>query len=239
MPLNTGTTIGGYMQWNYLRNQGQGSQINQDFLDGIDSNQFLRRDVDSVHQKSLTVQENLTVNGNLYIQGDEIIVNQETMNVEDNIIILNSNFTTGSQNLESGIKIRRGDSDTQYLLYDDKTTQTFIKSKWHLKNLPSGDEGDTNTRTHDYQDLVLQDVLLLDHNQSNTENKWVKFEHSSTNPLTTDTTFTIDTNQEDRFLKLHQNMTVQDNDIILTTNNPSDLPQSMTIKMMVYQMIFG
>jgi hypothetical protein len=56
------------------------------------------------------VSGNLVVSGNLTVSGTTTTVNSETISLADNIIDLNSNFTTGTPTENAGIKIKRGDS---------------------------------------------------------------------------------------------------------------------------------
>jgi len=56
------------------------------------------------------VNGNLVVGGNLTVSGTTTTVNSETISLADNIIDLNSNFTTGVPSENAGIKIKRGDS---------------------------------------------------------------------------------------------------------------------------------
>jgi hypothetical protein len=56
------------------------------------------------------VSGNLVVGGNLTISGTSTTVNTETISLADNIIDLNSNFTTGTPTENAGLRILRGDS---------------------------------------------------------------------------------------------------------------------------------
>jgi hypothetical protein len=56
------------------------------------------------------VSGNLVVGGNLTVSGTTTTVNSETISLADNIIDLNSNFTTGTPTENSGLRIMRGDS---------------------------------------------------------------------------------------------------------------------------------
>jgi hypothetical protein len=52
----------------------------------------------------------LTVSGNLTVSGSTTTVNTETINLADNLILLNSNFSTGSPTENAGLEISRGGS---------------------------------------------------------------------------------------------------------------------------------
>ena len=73
----------------------------------------------------------LTVNGNLTVSGTTTTVNTETINLADNIILLNSN-EAGTPSQNAGIEIERGTSTNKTLVWDetaDKWTvgaETFV-----------------------------------------------------------------------------------------------------------------
>ena len=79
-----------------------------------------------------TFSDNMTVNGDLTVTGTTTTVNSETISLADNIIDLNSNFTSGSPTENAGIRIQRGDdaavqlrwneSDDHWEVYDGAAT---------------------------------------------------------------------------------------------------------------------
>ena len=79
-----------------------------------------------------TFSDNMTVNGDLTVTGTTTTVNSETISLADNIIDLNSNFTSGSPTENAGIRIQRGDdaavqlrwneADDHWEVYDGATT---------------------------------------------------------------------------------------------------------------------
>jgi cytoskeletal protein CcmA (bactofilin family) len=66
----------------------------------------------------LNVSENIVVAGNLVVQGTTTTVNSETVNIADNIIILNSN-ETGTPSQDGGISIERGTATNKSFLWDE------------------------------------------------------------------------------------------------------------------------
>ena len=82
----------------------------------------------------VAVSDSLTVSGNLTVSGTTTTVNSETISLADNIIALNSNFTSGSPTEDTGISVTRGGSASKTLLWDetnDKWTvgsETFVAS---------------------------------------------------------------------------------------------------------------
>ena len=67
----------------------------------------------------------LTLSGNLTVNGTTTTLNTETLAVEDNIVVLNSNVT-GSPSTDAGIEVERGDSTNSAVTWresDDKWYQ--------------------------------------------------------------------------------------------------------------------
>lgn len=65
-----------------------------------------------------TFSSGVVINGDLTVQGTQVILNTETLSVEDNIILLNKN-TTGNATLDAGIEIERGDDTNVRLQWDE------------------------------------------------------------------------------------------------------------------------
>ena len=87
--------------WN-AGNDGAGSGLDADLIDGLDSTQFLRSDQDDVMNGSLTI------NGDLTVSGNTTTINTEEIKLADNLITLNSNFTGATPSENAGIEIERG-----------------------------------------------------------------------------------------------------------------------------------
>ena len=69
----------------------------------------------------------VTVGGNLTVNGTTTTLNTETLSVEDNIVVLNSNGT-GSPTLNAGLEVERGDSANVVLRWNEST------DKWETTN---------------------------------------------------------------------------------------------------------
>jgi hypothetical protein len=67
------------------------------------------------------VNGNLVVGGNLTVSGTTTTVNSETISLADNIIDLNSNFTTGAPTENAGLRIMRGDSTAVQIRWNEST----------------------------------------------------------------------------------------------------------------------
>lgn len=74
---------------------------------------------------SLTVTNDAEVGGTLTVLGDLVVSGNmtttisEVVNIEDNIITLNSNFTSGVPSVDAGIEIKRGNEVSAQLLWDE------------------------------------------------------------------------------------------------------------------------
>ena len=55
-----------------------------------------------------TFSNNIVVSGNLTVSGTSTTINTETVNIADNKILLNSNYTGGSPTEDGGIEVERG-----------------------------------------------------------------------------------------------------------------------------------
>ena len=102
----------GNVFWN-AGNDGAGSGLDADVLDGLDSLQFVRSDQDD------TLDGNYTITGNLTVQGTRTEVQSETVLIADNLLTLNSNFTTGSPTENAGWEVLRGGEATSSLQWDE------------------------------------------------------------------------------------------------------------------------
>lgn len=71
------------------------------------------------------VFDNLTLTGNLTVQGATTVVNTETVNIADNIILLNSN-ETGTPTQNAGIEVERGTSINKTLVWDEATDRWTV-----------------------------------------------------------------------------------------------------------------
>ena len=73
----------------------------------------------------LNVGENIVVQGNLVVQGTTTTVNSETVNIADNIIVLNSN-ESGVPSQNGGFAIERGTSINYSFLFDESTDRWTV-----------------------------------------------------------------------------------------------------------------
>ena len=96
-----------------------------------------------------TFVNNVVITGNLTVNGTVTTVNTETINLADNIITLNSNFTTGTPTENGGIEVLRGASPTTSLVWNETLDRwTFTNDGTTFYNIPiSGDAADDSYAT--------------------------------------------------------------------------------------------
>jgi len=67
----------------------------------------------------LNVSENIIVSGNLVVQGTTTTVNSETVNIADNKIVLNSNYSDSTPTEDAGIVVERGTKANYEFIWDE------------------------------------------------------------------------------------------------------------------------
>jgi len=77
----------------------------------------------------VTVNDSLNVTGNLTVSGTTTTVNSETISLADNIIALNSNFTSGTPTEDTGISVTRGGSLAKTFLWDETNDKWTVGSE--------------------------------------------------------------------------------------------------------------
>ena len=78
---------------------------------------------------NVTINDSLAVTGDLTVSGTTTTVNSETISLADNIIALNSNFTSGSPTEDTGISVTRGGSASKTLLWDETNDKWTVGSE--------------------------------------------------------------------------------------------------------------
>lgn len=77
---------------------------------------------------NVTTTGNLTVGGNLTVNGTVTTVNTETINLADNIITLNSNYTGSAPTENAGFEVERGTLTNTSLIWNELT------DRWQFSN---------------------------------------------------------------------------------------------------------
>jgi len=98
----------------------------------------------SVSFARLETTGNVVIGGNLTVNGDTTTLNTETLSVEDNTIVLNSN-ATGSPTLNAGIEVERGDSANVSVRWNESTDSWELTEDGSTyKNIAVGQDVETS-----------------------------------------------------------------------------------------------
>jgi len=120
---------------------GANDLVNKAFLDSVTVNDatIVRTTGAQTVAGAKTFSNDVVVNGNLTVTGTTTTVNSETIALADNIIELNSNFTTGTPTENSGFLVRRGDLGTVQWIWDEANDRfTAISGGSVLQNIYVG-----------------------------------------------------------------------------------------------------
>ena len=98
------------------------------FTDATDSTSTSTGSV--VISGGLGVAKNLYVGGNLIVSGTTTTINTANLNIADNLITLNSDFTSGTPTENAGIEVKRGAQATTAIRWLENGTS----GKWQITN---------------------------------------------------------------------------------------------------------
>lgn len=133
---NISTMSGANTVWTSA-NDGTGSGLDADLLDGYEAAAFPRKDEDA------------TITGNWTFSGTTTIINSNQVDIGDNILVLNSD-ETGAPSQDAGFEVERGTSANVSWLWDE-TNDYFTPGGQLIGNI-----GDPTLGTHvgdrDYND---------------------------------------------------------------------------------------
>jgi hypothetical protein len=135
----------------------------------------------SVTSRNATTTNNIavndmTVNGNLTVSGTTTTVNSTTINLADNIITLNSDFTTGTPTENAGIEVLRGGSSTVAIRWNETS------DKWQYTNDGSSYNNfpiNLSDLNNDLSFLALTDISGTGDISFNTTTGVISFNNSS------------------------------------------------------------
>jgi hypothetical protein len=91
-------------------------QTNQEIVDALDN--IATYALGSGLGGTITVNNDLVVSGDLTVSGDTTTINTQSILLEDNLIVLNSN-QTGTPSADAGIEVERGDRTNVKFYYDE------------------------------------------------------------------------------------------------------------------------
>ena len=78
---------------------------------------------------NVTASGNAVINGNLTVSGTTTTINTETVNIADNQIVLNSNFTGATPTQNGGIEIERGTQPNKTFVWDETADKWTVGSE--------------------------------------------------------------------------------------------------------------
>ena len=107
------------------------------------------------------VSGNLVVAGNLTVSGTSTTVNTETISLADNIIDLNSNFTTGTPTENAGLRILRGDSANVQIRWNESSDVWDFTNDGTNYSAIAGLASPTFTGTATIPTLTLTNALSI------------------------------------------------------------------------------
>jgi hypothetical protein len=115
---------------------------------------------------SVTVTNNVTVNGDLDVKGTLTAINKQEIDLSDNTIVLNSNFTSGIPSQDAAITVKRGSANDVNIIWSE------ANKDWTLTNdgnnyfaiarkavFTIGDASNTSFDVHHY--LGTRDVTVM------------------------------------------------------------------------------
>ena len=131
------TTGDGVVSGSVLRPNGDGvisgsSQVNADSITNFDTNVKSKLTAENVlsgssHSGDQTFDDNVVITGNLTVNGTTTSVNSNTVNIGDNIIVLNSD-ESGTPSQDAGIEVERGTSTNVRFQFKEST------DRWQFSN---------------------------------------------------------------------------------------------------------
>ena len=95
--------------------------IAQSKISGLSTSLALKADLAGPTFTGTVSANNVTISGNLTVSGTTTTVNSATLSVADNLITLNSDFTSGSPTENAGVEVLRGGSATVALRWNETT----------------------------------------------------------------------------------------------------------------------
>ena len=78
---------------------------------------------------NVTASGNAVINGNLTVSGTTTTINTETVNIADNQIVLNSNYTGSTPTENGGIEIERGTQPNKTFVWDETADKWTVGSE--------------------------------------------------------------------------------------------------------------
>jgi len=156
--------------------------------DGVDITGELQSDSLDVDGNA-DISGNLVLGGNLTVSGTTTTINTETINLADNIIVLNSN-ETGTPSQDGGIEIERGTSSNKSFFWDESEDYWSIGSEtFNAGNITVGVL--TITDNIKFNNFMREELTVIADNPAATQNFDVKASTIQYYTTNADTNFTL------------------------------------------------
>jgi len=181
----------------FVTYEGRGSQVDAEDINELQDPVGVALQLDGEitpgHVKPLSISTNpsdnfifpndVVVTGNLDVQGTTTTLNTQTVTIEDNKILLNSNVT-GEPSQESGIEVERGTSPNVEVIWNETNDSWQLKDTSGNPILEAFDTGNVTIKN----DLTVTDNLIVssirtngslvseidsDNNSSSEEFRWL------------------------------------------------------------------
>ena len=114
----------------------------------------------------VTIGNDLTVTGDLTVNGTVTTVNTETINLADNLITLNSNYTGSTPTEDGGIEVERGTQTNTSLFWDESADRWVFQDLVSTYNIPrTGEYNPTIGTDSDYTQSgvnIIKSLTLTD-----------------------------------------------------------------------------
>jgi len=120
-----------------------------------------------------TINGNKTFNGNITFTGTTTVVNSQTLNIADNIITLNSDYTGSTPSENAGLEIKRGSLINASIIWDESLdkwkagllgSETEISLFGHMHDDRYYTEGESDNRfaqiIHNHDDMYYTEIEL-------------------------------------------------------------------------------
>lgn len=131
---------------------GAGGSVLIQVADGASSGTSVNSHATAVtiaDDKTMTAAGNVVISGNLTVSGTTTTVNSETVTFDDNILILNNNYSGSSPTENGGLEIERGTIDNAKFLFNETTDKWQIGIGSTMSNLLTGSNFETEITSID------------------------------------------------------------------------------------------
>jgi hypothetical protein len=99
--------------------------------------------------KTMTAAGNVVISGNLTVSGTTTTVNSETVTFDDNILVLNNNYSGSSPTENGGLEVERGTVDNAKFLFNETTDKWQVGIGSTMSNLLTGSNFETEITSID------------------------------------------------------------------------------------------